>query len=76
MYIRDLRKYSRQTGFRVVAGFLLLVFIVGDGLIYIFYGGQQALIGLLCLLGAMVPVLGVVIFLWIADWVVKRANRE
>jgi hypothetical protein len=74
--IRDLRKYSKQTNIRLVVGFLLLVFIVGDGLIYFFYGAGSALTGLLCLAGAMVPVLLIVAFLALADWIVKRANRE
>ena len=48
---RDLRQYARQTNFRLIVGFILLLFIVGDGLIYLFYGQGAALMGLICLLG-------------------------
>jgi hypothetical protein len=74
--VRDLRKFSRQTGVRLVIGFVLIVFVVGDGLIYLIYGPGSALVGLMCLAGAFVPVALIVVFLAIADWVVKRANHE
>ena len=73
---RDLRKYSRQTYTRLIVGALLVLFIVGDGLIYVFYGSGAALTGLLCLAGGLVPILLIFLFLWLIDWVVKRANRE
>lgn len=62
----DSRKYARQTIYRLVIGFLVLLFVVGDGLIYIFYGQGAALLGLLCLLAGMIPVIGVVFFFWIS----------
>lgn len=68
---RDLRKYSKQTETRLIFGFLLLVFFVGDGLIFYFYGSGAGLLGLVCLVGALVPVLLVVLFLWIAEKVVE-----
>lgn len=61
---------------RLVFGALLLLFIVGDGLIYLIYGPRSAMLGLLCLLGALAPVGLIALFLWIMDWIVKRANRE
>jgi hypothetical protein len=73
---RDLRKYTRQTNVRLVAGALILLFIVGDGLIYIIYGGGAALMGILCLLGGMVPVVLTVLVLFLLDWVRKRADRD
>ena len=69
---KDLREYARSTQVRLIAGFLLLVFIVGDGLIFIFYGKGAGLAGLICLLGALLPILLVVFFLWVADRVVKK----
>lgn len=72
---RDLRKYARQTNIRLVVGALLLIFIVGDGLIYLFYGGGAALVGLLCLLAGLIPVLIILIVLAILDWIAKRADR-
>jgi len=53
---RDLRKYARQTNVRLAVGAILVLFVVGDGLIYLFYGGGAALMGILCLLGGMIPV--------------------
>jgi hypothetical protein len=73
---RDLRKYARQTNFRLIVGALLLLFIVGDGLIYAIYGSSAAVTGLLCILGGLVPVGLIVLALLLLDWITKRANRE
>jgi len=73
---RDLRKYIHQTNIRLIAGGLILLFIVGDGLIYLFFGSGAAVIGLLCLLGGMVPVLLVVLIMVLLDWIAKRANPD
>ena len=73
---RDLRKYVRQTNLRLIAGGLVLLFIVGDGLIYLIYGSGAAVIGLLCLLGGMVPVVLVVLVMLFLDWIAKRANPD
>ncbi len=72
----DLRAYARQTTFRLIAGGILLLFIVGDGLIYLIYGPSAALSGLLCLGIGLVPVGLILIFFAIMDWIVKRANRD
>ncbi|NJD58451.1 MAG: hypothetical protein C3F13_08000 [Anaerolineales bacterium] len=72
---RDLRKYSRQTNFRLVAGFVILLFIVGDGLIYIFIGKGAALMGLVCLISVLLPLLLIVLSLWLIDWIAKRNNQ-
>jgi len=69
---RDLREYTKNTRARLVIGFLVLVFLVGDGLIFIFYGKEAGLLGLACLVGALIPVLLVVILLAVADRVVKK----
>jgi len=71
----DLRQYARQTGIRLVIGALLLIFIVGDGLIFIIYGPASALMGLLCLAGALIPVLLIWLILLAIEWMVKRANQ-
>jgi hypothetical protein len=73
---RDLRKYVRQTNIRLVAGALILLFIVGDGLIYLFYGSSAAVAGLLCLAAGMVPVVLIVLIILLLDWITKRANRD
>ena len=71
---KDLREYTQNTQNRLIFGFLILVFLVGDGLIYLFYGKGAALVGLGCLAGALLPVGLVVIFLWLTDKLVK--NRK
>jgi hypothetical protein len=74
--LRDLRKYARQTSVQLIAGALLLLFLVGDGLIAYIYGPGAAVMGVLCLLGGLAPVLVIILVLWLMEWVVKRANRE
>jgi hypothetical protein len=69
---RDLRQYNQKTIKRLVIGFILLVFVVGDGLIFLLYGYQAGITGLLCLIGAMIPVSLVVLFLKIAENVANR----
>jgi hypothetical protein len=73
---RDMRAYSRQTTYRLVIGGILLLFIVGGGLIFLFYGPAAMASGILCLGAALVPILLIVLSLAILDWIVKRANRE
>jgi len=72
----DLRRYARQTNVRLFAGFLLILFVVGDGLIYVFYGSGAALMGLICILGGLVPLVLVWLAFVLIDAVVRRANRE
>ncbi len=73
---RDLRRYTRQTRVRLLLGMFVLVFLVGEGLIYFFYGREAALMGLICLLGALVPVGLIIAALAVMDWIVKRANPD
>jgi hypothetical protein len=73
---RDLRSYMKDTNVRLVFGALLLLFIVGDGLIWIIYGFGAAVMGLLCMLGAFVPIGLILLLLNLSDWIVKRANRD
>lgn len=72
---RDLRKYSRQTNVRLLAGFILLLFLLGDGLVYLFYGSGAAVFGLLCLIAGLSPLV-IIWFVFVGiDWVVKKANE-
>lgn len=73
---RDLRKYMRDTNMRLIAGALFLLFIVGDGLIWVIYGPGAAVMGLLCILAALVPIVLILLLLALSDWIVKRANRD
>ena len=71
---RDLRKYARNTNIRLLAGFILLLFVVGGSLIYMIYGWQGASFGFMCLLAGLAPLVLIAIVLWIMEWIVKRAN--
>ena len=73
---RDLRKYAAQTNIRLLAGFILLLFVVGDGLIYVFYGPQGAIFGLLCLLAGLLPLILIGLLLWGLELLVKRVNDQ
>lgn len=72
---RDLRKYSRQTNARLLIGFFVLVFGLGLGLIYLFWGQQAALMGLVCLSAALVPAGLVWVFLAVLGWIAKKAQE-
>ena len=74
--MRDLRKYARQTNFRLVIGALVLIFFIGDGLIYLIYGPAAAAMGFSCLLAGLTPVLLILLALLVMDWIVKNANRN
>jgi hypothetical protein len=71
---RDLRRYARQTNTRLILGAILLLFVVGDGLIYWLYGAGPALMGLLCLAAGLAPVLLIWLTLALVEWFVKRQN--
>ena len=73
---RDLRNYSKQTNVRLAIGAGFLLLIVGTGLIWWIYGPGAAMMGLLCLLGAAVPIGLIVFSLQILEWIEKRANRD
>jgi hypothetical protein len=73
--IRDLRRYARQTNTRLILGGLLLLFLVGDGLIYIFFGRSAALLGSVCMAAGLTPLVLIWLALAILDWIVRRTNR-
>lgn len=73
---RDLRQYAGQTNIRLLIGFVLLLFLVGDGLIYLIWGPGAATLGALCLMSGLLP-LGLI---WLAllgvDWLARRAKDD
>lgn len=73
---RDLRKYIRQTNTRLIIGGIVLLFIVGDGLILLFYGREAAFMGLVCLFAGLLPLILIWIFLWGMEMIVKVSNKE
>ena len=72
----DLRKYASQTNVQLVIGALTLLFVIGIGLIAWLYGLGAALMGLLCLLGALVPIGLIALSLNGLDAIVKRINKD
>lgn len=73
---RNLQKYARQTNLQLIGGALIILFIVGDGLIYLFYGSNAALMGLLCLLIGLSPVVLIILAILILDWITRHVNRS
>lgn len=71
---RDLRRYTRQTNIRLLAGFVLLLLFVGDGLIYMVYGPAAAISGIICILAGLAPLALVFLSLYVLEVIAKRAN--
>jgi hypothetical protein len=71
---RDLRKYARNTNIRLFAGFIVLLFTVGGSLIYMIYGIEGTIMGLICLLVGLAPFVLIALILWGMELIVKRAN--
>lgn len=74
--MRDLREYAKQTNVRLAVGSFFLLFVVGVGLIWLIYGRSAAMMGLLCLLAALIPVVLILLIFLIMDWILKRARPE
>jgi hypothetical protein len=72
----DLRGYASQTTVRLIIGALLLLFIVGMGLVWWLYGLGAAIMGFLCLLGALLPIGLIWFFIFGLDLLVKRIDKE
>jgi TM2 domain-containing membrane protein YozV len=70
-----MRRYARQTNARLLLGFVLLLFILGDGLIYLFYGRSAAVLGLLCMALGLAPLLAIWALLSLLEWLVKKADE-
>ena len=73
---RDLRRYARQTNIRLFAGFFVILFVVGEGLIYLLYGRDAALFGLACLLMGTLPLVLIGLAMLVLDWAVRKAKRD
>jgi hypothetical protein len=70
--MRDLKKYAGQTNKRLIIGGVLLIFILGDLLIYLIYGKNAAILGFLCLGMGIIPVILIVGILWLMERIVKK----
>jgi uncharacterized membrane protein len=73
---RDLRKYASSTTKRLVIGAMAILFVVGLGLIAIFYGMNAAWMGLLCILGGFAIVGLVYGIMVLIGWIAKKYNGD
>jgi len=73
---RDLRKYARQTNTRLILGGVFLLFFIGDGLIYLFYGPQAAMLGMICMVAGLTPLLLIWLALVVLEWITRRARGD
>lgn len=71
-YSRDLRRYASRTNFWLIIGGFGALFVIGLPLIYWIYGPNAALLGLLCLLAGLVPIILVLAVLWLLDRIAKN----
>lgn len=73
---RDLKKYTNETFRRLIYGTLVILFTVGLGLIWLFYGIKAAAMGFLCLIGASIPILLIIGAIFGMDLLLKRIDRK
>jgi len=74
--MKDLREYAKQTNMRLIVGALILLFVVGVGLIWIFYGRAAAGMGLICLLAALLPILLILAIFAGMEWILKNVRSK
>lgn len=74
--MKDLREYAKQTNVRLAIGAFFLLFVVGIGLIWVIYGRGAAIMGFMCLLAALVPVVLILAIFILMDWILKRARPQ
>jgi hypothetical protein len=72
----DLRRHRAATDRNLLIGFFALLFVVGGGLILLFYGPGGLATGLLCMVGGAV-LAGLVMlvtygFEWLSKWLEDR----
>ena len=73
---RDLRKYAQQTNTQLIFGGILVLFLVGDGLIWLIYGREAAILGLTCMGLGLLPVILIFLVFLGMDWVIKRSKKD
>lgn len=72
MMSRSPRSHLDITNRRLVIGFVLILLIIGIGLIYWFYGPGAALLGILCLVGGFLPLIGISLIMRLLEWVSQQ----
>jgi len=71
----DFRRYRQQTNFRLIIGFLIVLLVVGLGLVFVIYGENAAIAGLLFLVISLSPVVIIVIILQVLQWIINRTRK-
>ena len=69
---RDLRKYAEVTQRRIFLGFLALLFLVGYGLIFFFYGEEAGVFGLIFTGIGLSPLVLIFAFMKVFGWIGRR----
>jgi len=72
---RNLRSYTRGTTARLIIGGAVLLVLVGNGLIWLLYGGMAALQSLICMGAFLIPIGLIALVLSIMEWIVRK-NRD
>lgn len=72
---RNLRSYTRGTTVRLIIGGVFLLVLLGNGLIWILYGGMAALQSLICMGTFLIPIGLIALALTIMEWIVRK-NRD
>ncbi len=73
---RNLRDYAKQTDRRLIIGGVLILFLVGGGLIWWFYGTPAAGLGVTCLLAGLAPVIIIALIFLAIERILKSAGRK
>jgi hypothetical protein len=73
---RDLRRYASQTQVQLLAGFVLLLLVIGDGLIYVFYGKEAAIFGVICSLIGLAPLVLIWLVMLVIGIVARKAGKD
>ena len=72
---RNLRSYTRGTTARLIIGGAVLLVFVGNGLIWLLYGGMAALQSLICMRTFLIPIGLIALALTFMEWIVRK-NRD
>jgi len=73
--MRDLRKYARQTTFRLIVGAVVLVMVAGVGFTWLIYGKGAALTALLCIAAGLLPVVLILGLFVLINWILRKHNE-
>jgi hypothetical protein len=57
-------------------GVLIIIFLIGDGLIYLIYGKEAGQMALICTGLGLIPVGFIWGILWLFGWFVRSVDRE